>query len=273
MFLAVRYAPISSSAPRALGAAYVPILLSEVEQEQRHSENGDRQAIVVEAGLSDGEGERANTIYYPVLGGKKNLKGFKEQKPSKNGTIRSQNFRSIFDLTFRSHKSLIQKHITLFLFQLRLLLIMTPRSRWLWTGERDLIIRVTFCSPRSLGSVGFLILGIIFFAFNHFFYFYCWIIQLSLLSRYNFEIICKALAINYHLVIQGDRLLTVARRDGPRLTPVGPYSSLLLVQTCCLRYERIVFYQSYTIFLERSFPQIHSFRFLEPCVVGNGSKA
>ena len=35
--LAVGYARISSSAPRPLGAAYVPILLSEVEQERRPS--------------------------------------------------------------------------------------------------------------------------------------------------------------------------------------------------------------------------------------------
>ena len=49
-----RICPISSSAPRPLGAAYVPILLSEVEQEQRLSGNGDREAIVVGAGLCDG---------------------------------------------------------------------------------------------------------------------------------------------------------------------------------------------------------------------------
>ena len=53
------YVPISSSAPRPLGAVYMPILLSEVEQEQRPSGNGDREAIVVGAGLCDGEGERA----------------------------------------------------------------------------------------------------------------------------------------------------------------------------------------------------------------------
>ena len=51
--------PISSNAPRPLGAAYVPILLSEVEQEQRPSGNGDCEAIVVGAGPCDGEGERA----------------------------------------------------------------------------------------------------------------------------------------------------------------------------------------------------------------------
>ena len=36
--------PISSNAPRPLGAAYVPILLSEVGQEQRPSGSGDREA-------------------------------------------------------------------------------------------------------------------------------------------------------------------------------------------------------------------------------------
>ena len=41
------YVPISSSAPRPLGAAYVPILLSEVEQEQRHSGNGDMPQIMI----------------------------------------------------------------------------------------------------------------------------------------------------------------------------------------------------------------------------------
>ena len=57
------YVPISSSAPGPLGAAYMPILLSEVEQEQRPSGNGDREAIVVGAGLCDGEGERAYIAY------------------------------------------------------------------------------------------------------------------------------------------------------------------------------------------------------------------
>ena len=59
------YVTISSSAPRPLGAAYVPIFLSEVEQEQRPSGNGHREAIVVGAGLYDGEGERAYTGYAP----------------------------------------------------------------------------------------------------------------------------------------------------------------------------------------------------------------
>ena len=69
--------PISSNAPRPLGAAYVPILLSEVEQEQRPSGNGDREAIVVGAGPCGGEGERAYTVYDPILGGENNLNNFK----------------------------------------------------------------------------------------------------------------------------------------------------------------------------------------------------
>ena len=55
------YVPISSSALRSLGAAYNP----NVEQEQRPSGNEDREAIVVGAGLCDGEGERAYTAYAP----------------------------------------------------------------------------------------------------------------------------------------------------------------------------------------------------------------
>ena len=57
------YVPTSSSALRPLGAAHNPILLSEVEQEQRPSGNENRQAIVVGAGLCDGEGDRAYTAY------------------------------------------------------------------------------------------------------------------------------------------------------------------------------------------------------------------
>ena len=52
LILAVGYAPISCSAPRPLGPAYVPILLSEVEQEQSPSGNGDREAIVVGVGFA-----------------------------------------------------------------------------------------------------------------------------------------------------------------------------------------------------------------------------
>ena len=48
----------------------MPILpKSEVEKEQRPSGNGDREAIVVGAGLCDGEGERAYTEYAPTLEG------------------------------------------------------------------------------------------------------------------------------------------------------------------------------------------------------------
>ena len=57
----------SSSVSRPLGAAYIPILLSEVEQEQRPSGNGDHEAIVLGAGLCDGEGERAYTGYAPHI--------------------------------------------------------------------------------------------------------------------------------------------------------------------------------------------------------------
>ena len=59
------YVPISTSALWPLGAAYIPILLSEVEKEQRPSGNEDREAIVVGAGLCDGEGERAYTAFAP----------------------------------------------------------------------------------------------------------------------------------------------------------------------------------------------------------------
>ena len=58
---------LSSSTPLPLGAAQIPILLSEVEQEQRPSGNEDREAIVVGAGLCDGEGERAYTRYAPHI--------------------------------------------------------------------------------------------------------------------------------------------------------------------------------------------------------------
>ena len=68
-----------------LGAAYVPILLSEVEQEQRPSGNGDREAIVVGAGLCDGEDERAYTVYDPILGEEKYLIYFKRFAGAKTG--------------------------------------------------------------------------------------------------------------------------------------------------------------------------------------------
>ena len=83
MFFSVGKTPISSSAPRPCGAAYAPIFLSEVEQEQRPSGNGDREAIVGGAGLCDGEGERAYIEYDPILGGEKYiniLNALQEQK-------------------------------------------------------------------------------------------------------------------------------------------------------------------------------------------------
>ena len=59
------YVLISFSALRNLGAAYIPNLLSEVEQEQRPSVKENREAILVGAGLCHGEGERAYTASAP----------------------------------------------------------------------------------------------------------------------------------------------------------------------------------------------------------------
>ena len=62
------------------GPLCVPMLLSEVEQEQIPSRNGDREVIVVGAGFCDGEGDRAYTVYVPILGGlggEKYLEDFK----------------------------------------------------------------------------------------------------------------------------------------------------------------------------------------------------
>ena len=61
------YAPIAPSALRPLWAAYVVIWLSDVEQEQWPSVKGDREAIVVGAGLCDSEGDRAYTGYAPYF--------------------------------------------------------------------------------------------------------------------------------------------------------------------------------------------------------------
>ena len=55
----------SFQCPAAPWGRLCSILLSEVEQEQRPSGNGDREAIVVGAGLCDGEGECAYTAYAP----------------------------------------------------------------------------------------------------------------------------------------------------------------------------------------------------------------
>ena len=76
-FFDPRIRRLSSSAPRPLGAAYFPILQGEVEQEPRPSSNGDHEAIVVGACLCDGDGERAYTVYDPILGGERYLKYFK----------------------------------------------------------------------------------------------------------------------------------------------------------------------------------------------------
>ena len=63
------------------GNPYVPILLSDVEQEQRPSANG------VGAGLCDGEGERAYIVYDPILGGEKYLKYLNALQEQKNGWL------------------------------------------------------------------------------------------------------------------------------------------------------------------------------------------
>ena len=41
------------------------------------SENRDREAVVLGAGLCDGEGELAYSVYDPISLGEKYLKGFK----------------------------------------------------------------------------------------------------------------------------------------------------------------------------------------------------
>ena len=56
---------VSSRALRPL--SYVPILPSEVEQEQRPNGNGGCEAIVVRPGLRDDEGERAYAVYDLIL--------------------------------------------------------------------------------------------------------------------------------------------------------------------------------------------------------------
>ena len=65
--LALGHALNSSSAPRPFGTAYLPISLSEVEQEYGASNNRHREAIVMGAGLSNGEGERAFTLFDSIL--------------------------------------------------------------------------------------------------------------------------------------------------------------------------------------------------------------
>ena len=43
------------------------VTIYQVEQEQKPSENGDREAIVVGAGLCDGEGERGYIAYAHII--------------------------------------------------------------------------------------------------------------------------------------------------------------------------------------------------------------
>ena len=67
MVLKIFYNPRNLSAKPCPWGGLCSMLLSEVEQGDRG--NGDREAIVVEAGLCDGKGERAYTVYDPILGG------------------------------------------------------------------------------------------------------------------------------------------------------------------------------------------------------------
>ena len=97
--------PISSSAPRPLGAAYIPILLSEVEQEQRPSGNRDGEAIVVGAGLCDGEGERAYTGYAPHFIRNNSAKVFSLRR---SGIFFCRNVRHVFAETSLAETSGIQ---------------------------------------------------------------------------------------------------------------------------------------------------------------------
>ena len=80
------YVPISPSARRPPWGRFFPILLSEVEQEQRPSGNGYREAIVVGAGLCDGEGERAYTAYAPhnIFASRTNVFSFLEDVSATN---------------------------------------------------------------------------------------------------------------------------------------------------------------------------------------------
>ena len=102
------YDPISSNDPRPLRAAYVSILLSEVEPEQTPSGNGGCEAIVVGAGLCDGECERAYTAYAPHYDSPSANKecfppeGFDQIRPH---SIRSLQFdQRIRPLSFRPEK-------------------------------------------------------------------------------------------------------------------------------------------------------------------------
>ena len=83
-------------------------MLSEVEQEQRPSGNGDGEAIVVGAGLCDGEGERAYTIFDPELGGEKYLIYFKRIAEAKILQKRNNSISKL-SIHFRSRFSLTQK--------------------------------------------------------------------------------------------------------------------------------------------------------------------
>ena len=84
----------------SLGPLIFPYCGNEVEQELRPSGNGDREAILVRAGLCDVEGDRASNVYDSILGSEKYLKLFKRIQTfcwSKNLAKTEQFDLKIFD--------------------------------------------------------------------------------------------------------------------------------------------------------------------------------
>ena len=91
----------------SLGTAYVSILLTEVEQERRPSGNGDREAILVGAGLCDGEGERAytaNAPEYNIFASRTNVFSFLEDVSATKTFRRQRRFGDSLSLKRLSPK-------------------------------------------------------------------------------------------------------------------------------------------------------------------------
>ena len=95
---------------------YIPILLSEVEQEQRPSGNGDREAIVVGAGLFDGEGERAYIAYAPhyIFAFRTHIRHRGEGIPDVSAQdVSATRWRKTFRQLFVAETSLVPKRLFL----------------------------------------------------------------------------------------------------------------------------------------------------------------
>ena len=92
---------ILSSALRPLGGAYVLILLSELQQEERPSGNGDCEAIEVGAGFCDGEGERAYTAYVPHF----YMFAFRKEKQEKRLKLSTLYLKNM--INFRRHSCFV----------------------------------------------------------------------------------------------------------------------------------------------------------------------